>query len=196
MTGEKEFQQRIQQMGNSIRELDEVADPAIRTRVKVLIQSLMEMHSAGFEKVLEIIFDSGDSGQKLIDQLGRDPLVGSLLVLYGLHPEDIETRVAKSIERVRPQLRKQGSEVELVRNEAGMVRLHVHVEGHVCGSTTTAIKTSLEDAIYEMAPDISSLEIEGLEGKPATGFIALNALVGNAAAPSNATAALRGDGAD
>ncbi len=31
----------------------------------------------------------------IIDRLGRDPLVGSVLILYGLHPEDIETRVQR-----------------------------------------------------------------------------------------------------
>ncbi len=183
-------------MGSSIQELDEVTDPATRTRVKVLIQSLMELHSAGFEKTLEIIFDSGDSGQQIIDRLGHDPLVGSLLVLYGLHPEDIETRVAKAIERVRPQLRKQGSEVELVANQGGVVRLQVHVEGHACGSTAATIKTLLEDTVYEAAPDIVLLSIEGLEGKPATGFIALDALMGSAAGQPKAATALRGDGAD
>jgi Fe-S cluster biogenesis protein NfuA len=196
VAGEREFQQRIQQIGNSIQELDEIADPVIRTKVNVLMQSLMELHSTGFEKTLDIIFESGDSGQPIIDRLGRDPLVGSLLVLYGLHPEDIETRIEKAIERVRPQLRKQGSEIALLASQAGMVRLRVQIEGHACGSTATTIKGLLEDAVYEAAPDIGSLEIEGLESKPATGFIALDALMGNAAAKPGATVSRRGDGAD
>ncbi len=196
MAGEKEFQQRIQQMGDSIRELDEVADPATRTKVKVLIHSLMEMHSAAFEKALEIVFDSGDSGQQIIDRLGHDPLVGSLLVLYGLHPEDIETRVAKAVERLRPLSRKQGSAVELLANKAGVVRLQVQVGGHACGSTTAAIKTSIEETIYEAAPDIVSLEIEGLDGKPSSGFVAIDALIGTAAPHAGETVAMSGEGAD
>jgi Fe-S cluster biogenesis protein NfuA len=195
VAGEKEFHQRIQQMGNSIQELEKVADPATRTRVKVLIQSLMELHSTGFEKALEIIFQSGDSGQKVIDQLGRDPLVGSLLVLYGLHPDDIETRVAKSIEKVRPSLRKQGAELEVVANAGGAVHVRVQLDGHTCGSTAATIKSTLEDAIYEAAPDINSIAIEGLESKPSSGFIALDALIGNAI-PASSPAAMRGEGAD
>jgi Fe-S cluster biogenesis protein NfuA len=195
VAGEKEFQQRMQHMGDSIRELDEVADPATRTRVKALIQSLMELHSAGFEKTLEIIFESGDSGQHTIDRLGRDPLVGSLLVLYGLHPEDIETRVTKALDKVRPQVRKQGAEIELIANDGGTVCLRVQLEGHACGSTASTIKSALEDAIYDAAPDLTSLEIEGLEGKPSSGFIALDALV--AAPATHASAgAMRGEGAD
>lgn len=195
MTGEKEFQQRIQHMSDAIRELDEVADPATRTRVKALIQSLMELHSTGFEKTLEIVFQSGDCGQHTIDQLGRDPLVGSLLVLYGLHPEDIETRVGKAVEKIRPQLRKQGSEVELIANQAGMVRLRVQLEGHACGSTAGTVRTMIEDAIYAGAPDIASIDIEGLEAKPASGFIALNTLMAGAA-PIATGVAMRGEGAD
>ena len=190
MPGEREFQQRIQRMGDSIQELDMITDPATRTRVKLLIQSLMELHSAGLEKALEIIFNSGEAGQPIIDRLGHDPLVGSLLVLYGLHPEDVDTRVEKAVERVRPQLRKQGSEVELLTNHDGIVALQVKVGGHACGSTTATLRAMIEDAIYEAAPDIASLQIEGLEGKPASGFIAVDALLGSAAV------AARENGAD
>ena len=49
----------------------------------------MELHGAGLERMLEIVRANGDSGQLILDSLGRDDMVSSLLVLYGLHPVGI-----------------------------------------------------------------------------------------------------------
>ncbi len=38
-------------------------------------------------------------------------------------------------------------------------------------------KSMVEDAIYEGAPDIVSIAVEGLEGKPAEGFVSLDKLM-------------------
>ncbi len=43
--------------------------------------------------------DAGDAGMAIIDRLGRDSMVSSVLLLYGLHPEDFESRVVKAVDR-------------------------------------------------------------------------------------------------
>jgi Fe-S cluster biogenesis protein NfuA len=136
------------------------------------------LHGAALEKALEIVAEAGEPGMNIIDRLGRDPLVSSVLILYGLHPEDMETRVTKAVERVRPQLRKQGCEVELVGISDGAIRVRVETGSHTCGSTGKTVQLAVEGAIYDAAPDLASLVIEGLEEKPASGFVALNSLVG------------------
>ena len=60
----------------------------------------MEFHGTGLDRALEILADAGDQGMALIEKLGRDPMVSSLLVLYGLHPDSLETRVTKAVERL------------------------------------------------------------------------------------------------
>ena len=128
---------------------------------------------------MEIVAENGESGQRTIDDLGRDPLVSSLLVLYGLHPLDMESRVAQAVERVQPRVRKGGGELELLGIEGGVVRLQLQVTGHACGSTGKTLKTMVEDALYEAAPDMNRLVIEGLE-EPAgsSGFVPLGKLGG------------------
>jgi Fe-S cluster biogenesis protein NfuA len=132
---------------------------------------------------MEIVAKNDESGQRTIDDLGRDPLVSSLLVLYGLHPLDVESRVAQAVERVRPQVRKGGGELDLLGIEAGVVRLQLQVTGHGCGSTGKTLKKLVEDALYEAAPDMNRLIIEGLE-EPAgsSGFVPLGKLGGVIAA--------------
>lgn len=178
MADSRDFRDDIQRIGGLVQEIEQIADPAVRAAAKGLVQSLMDLHGAAFEKALDIVAEVGEPGMTIIDRLGRDGLVSSVLILYGLHPEDLETRVLKAVERVRPQLRKQGCEVEVLGVNDGAVRLRVETGSHTCGSTAKTVQASLEGAVYDAAPDLVSLVIEGLEDKPASGFVALDKLTG------------------
>ena len=177
MSTGNDIRQDIQRIGGLVQEIESIADPAVRTATKNLVQSLMDLHGAAFEKALEIVSDAGEAGMAIIDRLGRDPLVSSVLVLYGLHPEDMQSRVARGLDRVRPQLRKQGCEIELLGVNDGVIRLHVETGSHTCGSTAKTVQTMIEEAMYDAAPDLTSLFIEGFEEKPATGFVAIDKLM-------------------
>ena len=60
----------------------------------------------------------------------------------------------------------------------GAIRLRVETGSHTCGSTAKTVQATLEGAIYDAAPDMSSLIIEGFEEKPSSGFVALTQLSG------------------
>jgi hypothetical protein len=131
----KNFREDIQRIGELVQHIESIADPALRAATKEVVQSLMDLHGAAFEKALDIVAEAGEPGMEIIDRLGRDSLVSSILILYNLHPEDVDTRVAKAVERVRPQLRKQGCEVELLSLNHGAIHLRVETGSHTCGST-------------------------------------------------------------
>jgi Fe-S cluster biogenesis protein NfuA len=96
---------------------------------------------------------------------------------------DLESRVAQAVEKVRPHVRKGGGELDLVGIESGAVRVHLRVTGHGCGSTGKTLKAMVEDALYEAAPDMSSLSVEGLEEQAgSSGFVPLGKLGGVVAA--------------
>jgi Fe-S cluster biogenesis protein NfuA len=177
----KDFREDIERIGGLVQEIESIADPAVRAATKNLVQSLMDLHGAALEKALDIVAEAGGPGMSIIDQLGRDSLVSSVLILYGLHPEDIETRVAKAVDRVRPQLRKQGCEVELLSVTEGAIRLRVETGSHTCGSTAKAVQATLEGAMFDAAPDMTSLVIGGFDEKAASGFVALDKLMSGAA---------------
>lgn len=183
MADSRDFRKDIERISALVEEIEAIADPAVRAATKGLIQSVMDLHGAAWEKALEIVSEAGEPGMGIIDRLGHDSLVSGLLILYGLHPEDLETRVRKAVDRVRPQLRKQGSEVEVLDITEGQVRLRVETSSHTCGSTAKTVKNTLEGAIYDAAPDMTSLAIEGLEEKPSSGFVALDQLMAGAGGP-------------
>ncbi len=199
MADDKEFRNRVQQIGGLVQQVETIADPAVRATTRELVQLLMELHGTGLERMMDITFQAGDAGGQIIDELGRDPLVSSLLVLYGLHPEDLASRVEKAVDRIRHGLRKQGCEIELLSTQDGLVRVRVSMGAHTCGSTGETVRSTVEDAIYDAAPDLTSLTIEGLEGQPASGFVALEKLMGGTMSPTVAlreALAMSSDGAD
>jgi Fe-S cluster biogenesis protein NfuA len=175
---DKDFQLKVQRIGALVQDLEQIADPESRASAKALVQLLLDLHAVGLERALELVAGNGEAGQRIIDDLGRDPLVSSLLVLYGLHPLDMESRALRAVEKIQPRVRKGGGELEILSLEAGVVRLHLRVTGHACGSTGKTLKAMVEEALYEAAPDMNSLLIEGLEEESRSGFIPLDKLGG------------------
>ncbi|HEY6845425.1 MAG TPA: NifU family protein [Terracidiphilus sp.] len=179
MANDGEFQQRVRQLGQLIAHFDQLPESPQKVAARELVQLLMEVHGTGLERMMEIIFESGDSGQGVIDQLGQDSAVGSLLLLYSLHPDDLETRLHKAIERMRPRLRKLGCTAELERTDAAAVEIRLTHTGHSCGSSSKDLRAIVEDSVYEFAPDVGSLEILGLAEPSSGGFVALENLLGH-----------------
>ena len=99
---------------------------------------------------------------KIIEQMGRDPMVSSVLVLYGLHPDDLETRVREPSSELEPKLRRdRRCALSCSASRTAQCAIRVTPGGHACGSTRKAFRRQVEDAMYEAAPDIASLLVEG-----------------------------------
>lgn len=176
----KEFQQRLQKIEELVHTIESSADPRVRASAVELMQSLMELHGAGIERMMEITFETGAAGREIIDRLADDDLVASLLLLYGLHPLDIETRVMQALDKVRPYLRSHGGDVELLGVTDGAVRLRLQGSCHGCASSAMTLKLAIEEAIYEAAPDLTALEVEGVVAPPApSGLVQLARSSGN-----------------
>jgi hypothetical protein len=197
VASEKEFQQKVRQLGTLVGELDQMPGGGSKVAVRELIQLLMEVHGTGLERIMELVFDSGAEGEAMIGRLGEDPIVRNLLLLYSLHPQDLETRVLKALDTVGPRLRKLDSKVELVSLHDGAVQLQLRTFGHVQGSAAKNLRSIVEEGLYEQAPDLVSLTILGLEDEGASGFVPLeNLLKHPAAAHVLATSGLDRDGAN
>lgn len=191
MADYRDLQKSAQRIGSLVEELETIADPAARSRSKELVQLLLDLHGAGLERMLDIVFRSGDPGRQVMDEFGQDSLVSSLLVLYGIHPEDLPTRVERKVAQIQSKLHKMGAEVALVSVQDGVVRLRVKVEGHGCGSTKRNVQSTIEESLYEAAPDLTALIVESLEEPAASGFVAVEKLLG--AAPRMQPAVLGGE---
>ena len=177
MINETEFQQKIRQLGSLVGELDQMPDGSAKVAAREVVQLLMEVHGTGLERIMEIVFESGSSGEVLIARLGQDTFVRNLLLLYSLHPDDLETRALKALDSVKPRLRKLDGEADLVSVRDGAVQVRLRISGHVHGSTTKKLRAIVEESIYDLAPDLTSLEILDPEAESASGFVPLETLL-------------------
>jgi Fe-S cluster biogenesis protein NfuA len=187
VTNDREFQDRVRQLGKLVTEFDQLPEGSAKVAGKVLVQLLMDIHGAGLDRIMEIISESESSATEIIGRMGSDSMVGSLLLLYSLHPDSLQARVHNAIERLRPRLRKLACTIEQVHLNDGDVKVRLATSGHTCGSSTGDLRSLVEDGIFEYAPDVTSVEISGLEEPAASGFVSIETLLGHglSAVPSN-----------
>ncbi|HEY2154981.1 MAG TPA: NifU family protein [Isosphaeraceae bacterium] len=165
----REFQARLQRLDALLQRVDRFADPEARAQTRAIVQSLLEIHGAGLERLLGHVAEAGEPGAEVLDACTRDDVVGGLLLLHGLHPLDLEARVLQALEQVRPYLRSHGGNVELVGLDDGVVRLRLSGSCHGCPSSSITMKQTIEEAILGKAADAVSIEVEGdVEPAPTT----------------------------
>jgi Fe-S cluster biogenesis protein NfuA len=161
-----EARRRIEHIETLIHNLERVPDPAARDQARELVQTLLDFHETALARLLGRVADMGEPGYALITSLADDDIVSSLLLLYGLHPLDLKTRVEQALERVRPLLRSHHGDVELVGITNGVVRLRMQGSCHGCPSSALTLKNAIEGAIYAAAPDVAAIEVEGVVDAP------------------------------
>ena len=134
-----------------LQKVESYPDPAMRETARDLVRELLEFHRGGLERILEIA-DNRPS-------IAADPKVEPLLLLHGLHPEPLSTRVERALEKVRPYLFSHGGSVELVGIEEGRIRLRLQGSCDGCPSSAQTLRTSIEEAILAAAPDVEAIEV-------------------------------------
>ena len=154
----KGFQGRLQRVETLLTAL-QAADPATRANAEELVQTLLELHGAGVNRMLELVWEGGPEGERLVQEaLPADPLVSHLLLLHGLHPLPVETRVQRALDTVRPYMESHGGNVELVSVDDGVVRVRLKGTCGTCPASSVTLRLAVEDAIAEAAPDVVAVE--------------------------------------
>ncbi|HTC62820.1 MAG TPA: hypothetical protein VK709_08250 [Candidatus Saccharimonadales bacterium] len=159
MENEKDMQTQIQRLGEIVEYLERTADPITRSMGKELLECVMALHGAALERILEFASDAGEAGEGIIRKCGRDEAVRSVLLLYGLHPESMRTRVTAALEKSHKLLEQHAAHAELVSvTDDGAITLRLEVKSGGCGAAS--VKSELQAAIQDAAPDASSIVVE------------------------------------
>jgi Fe-S cluster biogenesis protein NfuA len=175
MAQDTELQKKMQRIGEMVERLESAADPNARAMARELVESLMALHGVGLERILDLVAEAGETGEKIIRKCGRDEVVSGLLLLYGLHPEDLHSRVMYALAKTQPFLQSHSASAELVSiDDRGKVSVRVHLKVGGCGSTAATVKSTLESAIQDAAPDATSIVVEDpAAALKQTGFVSL-----------------------
>lgn len=144
-------------------DLDRIGDSPARAKTEEGIGLVVELYGAGLERIMELAYEAGPAGEELFKRLIDDELIESLLMLHGLHPVDVETRVHNALEKVRPYLGSHAGGVEFLGVDAAGVA-HLRLEGNCdgCPSSTVTVTTAIEGAIAEAAPEVTGVKVEGV----------------------------------
>jgi hypothetical protein len=139
-----------------------------RERAEELVRLVADLYGAGLERLLELVHESGGLSDEVLDALAGDDLVAGLLLVHGLHPYDVPTRIERA-------LAAGASGVTLIGiGPDGVARLRVPAGGHGCGSPAPPSVPELERLIEAAAPEIVAIEVE--EAVAATAVIPVSAL--------------------
>lgn len=139
--------------------LQDQADPRAFDQAVELLQLVTELYGTGLARVMGLI---GEHAPDLVAKITADDLLASLLVANGLHPDDVHARIAKALDDVRPFLAGHGGDVELidVDERVGAVYLRLLGSCDGCPSSAVTLRTTVERAIVEAAPEITIIDVE------------------------------------
>ena len=161
-------QERVAELEARLARLEALPESGPRELAMQAVQGLMDLYGAGLARILELAPETAS-------RLAEDELVAHLLLLHGLHPVDVATRVEAALESVRPYLASHAGNVELLSVADGVVHLRLNGTCHGCPSSTATLKHAIEEAIFKVAPDVDRVEAEGVAPRPQV--IALDSLV-------------------
>jgi hypothetical protein len=161
-----------------VRGLESLSDATVRALAAELLRKVLSFHEVGLEHILKRLAQT-EFGERFVEELTRDPTVSNLLLLHGLHPISIEKRVRAELEEVAPYWKSAGYELKSLEIADGNLHLQFHRRGAGTGPAL-ALKSLVQNAVVNAAPDVDHLTIEGLEADqqlPLAGFVPLKNLL-------------------
>jgi len=152
-----------------------------RDRAEELVRLVADLYGAGLERLLELLYARGALRDDVLDALAGDDLVASLLLVHGLHPYDVRTRVEQALATV-------SGDVELLGiTGEGVVRLRMPAAHGGCAATAGPSRREIEEAVEAVAPEITATEVEEpAAAGPVIPVSALFARLADAPGPSRA----------
>jgi Fe-S cluster biogenesis protein NfuA/nitrite reductase/ring-hydroxylating ferredoxin subunit len=156
-TGEDELVARVQALTEQAGALP---DPAARETADALASALVQLYGEGLERILAAL------EPEQVMRLAEDGVVANLLLMHGLYPVDLATRVREALDTVRPYMESHGGDVELLGIEDGVARLRLEGSCSGCGASQATLELAVERALEEHAPDLLGLDVEGVVAKP------------------------------
>src|SRR3712207_5749974 len=108
-------------METLLEELETLADPNAKSKTAEVVGILLDLYGEGLARMMEVIAQ-GQESEKTFEAFAGDELLSHLLLLHGLHPLDIETRVVRALEEVRPYLQSHGGKAGVLGVEGGVAR--------------------------------------------------------------------------
>jgi hypothetical protein len=155
---------RLEGLVEKVRSLE---DQGARDAALELVQAVVDLYGDGLGRMMELTAEA-DGGGALLDAFGKDPAISPILLLHGLHPQALESRVRRAVEH--PSLAMRGVTIRVLSAIDGAVRIRLD-------GADRNFEERVREAILEAAPDAESIEVESSGAPAAAGFVPLEQLV-------------------
>jgi len=160
-----QVQERVARVEALLEQLESLPDASARATATETVQLLLDLYGEGLGRMMDSVYELG--GAPMLESLADDELVSHLMLLHGLHPIALETRVLRALQDVRPYLESHGGNVELVRIEDATAYLRMEGSCKGCPASAMTLKLAIEKAILTAAPELARIEAEGAADEPA-----------------------------
>jgi Fe-S cluster biogenesis protein NfuA/nitrite reductase/ring-hydroxylating ferredoxin subunit len=140
--------------------VEELADPEARALADDLAAAVVQLYGEGLERIFAAL------GPEVQAALAQDGVVASLMLIHGLYPVAVETRVREALDSVRPYLESHGGDVELLGIADGIARLRLEGSCSGCAASQSTLELAIERALQETAPDLLGIDVEGVVAAP------------------------------
>src|SRR6266567_5322098 len=167
MTSVAQAGERIEELLASLRS----RGGAAAQTAEELVRLLVGMYGEGLAAIMAALAEEGEPGRAVMDRLAADPLVEGLLLLHGLHPLDVDTRVQRALDQVRPYLGSHAGGVQYLGVTDGVARLRLEGSCHGCPSSTVTVQLAIQGAVEEAAPEVTQVVVEGMTEPPGPGLL-------------------------
>jgi Fe-S cluster biogenesis protein NfuA/nitrite reductase/ring-hydroxylating ferredoxin subunit len=132
-----------------------------------LVRLLLGLYGDGLSHIMAALHAEGAAGAAVLDRMLEDPLVVSLLLLHDLHPLDVDTRIQRALDQVRPYLGSHaGGVTYLGVTEEGVAQLRLEGSCDGCPSSTVTVQLAIKGAIEDAAPEVTEVVVEGVTAPP------------------------------
>ena len=110
-----------------------------------------------------------------VERMLGDELIAHLLALHGIHPESVETRLARVIDELRAAVSDQGGTVELDRLDETVAVVRVALGARA--SRSADVEHTVRRAVMTAVPELANVTIVPAGSASATAFVPLEALM-------------------
>ncbi|MDQ3648895.1 MAG: Rieske (2Fe-2S) protein [Acidobacteriota bacterium] len=157
---EYDAEELLGQLSALVGELERYPDTEVREKALDLVQIILKMHGEVLRRILAT-FESLPIKSEIYSRMLGDEVIRAILTIHDLLPEELETRVAKAVEELRPFLIAQGCDVKLLGVDNGQARLRLMRSGKGA-PPVAALKLEIEKVLDVAAPDLLGIDIEGV----------------------------------
>lgn len=158
----REMAKRLQEL---LEQIQSQPNPAARVLLHECLQSLLAFYGDGLARIVGHIQDGGPKGEEILERLLGDQSVSGLLLIHGLHPVLLETRLRAALEKVRPYMQSHGGNIELLGLENDVARVKLEGTCKTCPSSAVTLELAVRRAVEEACPDLLGFEVIGPNGQ-------------------------------